>query len=237
MRLYELAYCSYSYACLESYDQATLDLRAATGPFVDPSNDDHVGPLFDWLRRWGCRQFKIDDEPLARDGLTNWWTRRSNDLPAAHRTLDEIDDEALGRIADAYEDLRGQTASWQQRASGRVMRSFGPAGAAKALYAIRPNACSPWDEPIRKRFGLGDDAEGYRRHLVRIRAELAEAVAELGPTGDASQLPALLDRADSSPVKLIDEHDWARYTRRFEPPSPEVLGQWTRWASGSAPSV
>lgn len=57
MRLYELAYCCRAYAPLDSYDTATVALREATGDCVDPDDPAQLGPLFAWLRKWGCRQF------------------------------------------------------------------------------------------------------------------------------------------------------------------------------------
>jgi hypothetical protein len=232
MRLYELAYCCHVYVRLGGYDYATVELREATGAAVDPGNEEHAAHLFTWLRRWGCRQFATNDEQIARESLANWWLAWRRRLPHVGRTLDEIDHHELDRIASAYEELRGRQASWQRRKTGRVKRTFGPAGAAKTLYAIRPNACSPWDEPIRRRFGLPETGDGYRRHLVRIQTELTEAVCDLEPGGSAAQLPALLDRTESSPAKLVDEHDWARYTRGFEPPPPELLARWAAWATG-----
>jgi len=231
VRLFELAYCCDVYSHLAGYDSATVELRAATGAAVNPSRERHIPPLFNWLRRWGCRQFAIADEEIAHKSLVTWWGVWRHRLPPVNRTLDAISDVGLDAIASAYEELRGRQASWQHRTTGRVTRTFGPAGAAKTLYAIRPNACSPWDEAIRAQFGLRDTGDGYRRHLVRVRAELAEAVADIGPGGSAKQLPALLGRADSSPAKLVDEHDWARFTRGFEPPAAEVLGRWADWAS------
>jgi 8-oxo-dGTP pyrophosphatase MutT (NUDIX family) len=64
------------------------------------------------------------------------------------------------------------------------------------------------------------------------REALAEAGAELGSDADASELPRLLERPLSSPVKLVDEHDWVGHTRGFTPPAPEVTMEWSRWASG-----
>jgi hypothetical protein len=220
MRLYELADCCRAYAALDSYDSATVVLREATGECVDPDNPADVASLFEWLRKWGCRQFVIDDEDVSHESLTAWWERWRNEVPTNDRTLDLLEDQALNSIAAAYEDLRTRQASWQRKQTGTFRWNFAPAGAAKALYAIRPNSCSPWDEPIRTRFELPETGDGYRRHLLRSRTELAEAVADLGPDADASQLPVLLNRPESSPVKLVDEHDWARYTRRFEPPPP-----------------
>ena len=152
-------------------------------------------------------------------------------MPAPDVTLDRASDDVLDVISAAFEDLRQRQASWQNRQDvGPVFRRFGPAGASKTLYAIRPNVCSPWDDPIRQAEGLPGTGAGYRQHLVNSREALAEAVTDLGPDGSATQLPALLNRPDSSPVKLIDEHDWARYTRGFAPPAPAVLAQWAAWA-------
>jgi hypothetical protein len=186
MRLYELAYCCHVYTHLAGYDGATVELRAATGAAVNPSRGRHIPPLFNWLRRWGCRQFAIADEQIARENLVKWWLAWRQQLPPVASTLDSIDDDGLDAIAGAYEELRRRQASWQRRETGRIARTYGPAGAAKTLYAIRPNACSPWDEAIRTQFGLPDTGDGYRRHLVRVRAELAEAVADLGSFGSAA---------------------------------------------------
>lgn len=231
MRLYELAYCCNAYVHLDGFDQATIELRDATGPFVDPGNPAHYEALFRWLRKWGCRQFKIADETIASASLASWWRAFGDQLPDPSATPDVLDDETLDRIAETFRDLSRRQASWQNRRDvGRVFRGFGPAGAAKTLYAVRPNSCSPWDDPIRRAEALPATSAGYRSHLTRTREALAEAVADLGPGGSAARLPVLLDRPDSSPVKLVDEHDWARYTRGVEPPSPAALARWSAWA-------
>jgi hypothetical protein len=227
MRLHELDYCCHIYTRLDAYDRADVELRAATGPTVDPADEDHHAPLLTWLRKWGCRQFSIQDEQTSRASLMSWWERWGPRLPPPERTLDELDDDALDTIAAAYDDLRQRQAGVQRRATGDVIRRFGPTGAAKALYAIRPNCCSPWDADIRERLGRAETGAGYREHLHRARDALAEAVGDLGPDGHAAQLPARVDRPVSSPVKLVDEHDYARYTRGFEPPTQALIERWT----------
>jgi hypothetical protein len=167
VRLFELAYCCNLYSN-EEYDRASLELHDATGPSVDPGNEHHVAPLFNWLRRWGCRQFAIGDEAVARASLVDWWSTWGGSLPPSELALDEVDDSGLDVIAGAYDDLRARQASWQRLPSGPVAKTFGPTGAAKTLYAIRPRSCSPWDDPIRKWLGVRVTAEGYRRHVVRI---------------------------------------------------------------------
>jgi len=231
VRLYELAYCCHLFGEIAGYDRASADLRAATGGAVDPADDRHAAALFDWLRRWGCRQFAVADEALSRESLRAWWLGYGDALPPPGRTVDELSDRELDAIADAYDDLRLRQASWQRRASGRVAATFGATGAAKALHALRPEACAPWDAAIRRGLGFGDGGDGYRRHLVRVRLELAEAVADLGPGATAAELPALLGRPDSSPAKLVDEHDWIRFAHGSGPPAPELLERWAAWAA------
>lgn len=46
---------------------------------------------------------------------------------------------------------------------------FGPTTAAKAMYAVRPNAFLPWDDAIRKKLGYREDAASYTQAL-RARA-------------------------------------------------------------------
>ena len=167
------------------------DGRAARGHRQGgrPARPDHAAALLTWLRHWGCRQFAVADEELSRASLADWWRAWGRKLPPPKRTVDALDDRALDAIAGAYDDLRGRQASWQRRADGNVAKTFGATGTAKALYAIRPNACPPWDEPIRRTLGLPETGEGYRRHLVRVQAEIAEAAADLGPGGERRRAP------------------------------------------------
>jgi hypothetical protein len=236
VRLYELAYCCHVFVVLAGEDRASSALRAATGRTVDPSRPEHSAALLTWLRRWGCRQFAVEDELIARESLAGWWALWGRRLPPPKRTVVDLSERELDAIAGAYDDLRVRQAAWQRRADGSVARTFGATGAAKALYAIRPNACPPWDEPIRRRLGLHEDGDGYRRQLVRVRAELAEAAADLGPGASAAEIPAAIDRPETSLAKLVDEHDWVRFTHGTEPPPPELLARWAGYACRASSS-
>jgi hypothetical protein len=236
VRLYELAYCCHVFVVLAGDDGATNDLQATTGRTVDPSKPEHAAALLTWLRRWGCRQFAVADEAIARESLAGWWSAWGHRLPPPKRTVVELGERELDAIAGAYDDLRVRRASWQRRADGKVAKTFGATGTAKALYAIRPNACPPWDEPIRRRLGFGESGEGYRRQLVRSQAELAEAAADLGPGGFAAEIPAAIGRPGTSLAKLVDEHDWVRFTHGTEPPPPELFERWATYARRAASS-
>jgi hypothetical protein len=235
VRLYELAYCCHVYVVLGGYDRSLAELRERTGNAVDPGNESHLEPLFIWLRRWGCRQFALADEHIARENVVDWWTSWQRRLPSARRTIDKLDERELDAIGDAFEDLRVRQASWQRMPSRSIAKTFGGTGTAKALFAIRPGVCPPWDEPIRRHFKLASTGDGYRRHLVRIQDELAEATADLEPGATAAQIPAAIGRPEASLAKLVDEHDWVRFTHGTEPPPPELFGRWATWAA-RAPS-
>ena len=231
MRLYELAYCSHVFVVLSGEDGATAELRAATGRAIDPTKPAHAAALLTWLRRWGCRQFAVADEELSRASLAEWWRECRRMLPPPGRPLHELGDAQLDAVAAAYESLRARQASVQRLPLRTVVKTFGATGTAKALYAIRPDACALWDEPIRRKLGLAETGEGYRRHLDRVRAEIAEAAVDLGRGRDAADIPAALGRAGTSVVRLVDEHDWVRFTHGTEPPPRELLERWAGWAA------
>jgi hypothetical protein len=80
------------------------------------------------------------------------------------------------------------------------------------LFAIRPQAVPPWDEPMRKAFGWGRvDAVEYATFLAAVRASLIRLAERLHV--EPSELPTALDRPLSSPVKIVDEFLWMRITR------------------------
>jgi hypothetical protein len=79
------------------------------------------------------------------------------------------------------------------------------------MYALRPNACAPWDVPIRYGLGIGENDAAYRAYLQLI----ARALTKTSERAEVAveDLPALVKRPESSPPKLIDEYLWMRITR------------------------
>src|SRR5690349_6566715 len=169
-----------------------------------------------WLRRWGCRHLRRDDNALASEALLEWADEWQAKLPAPGVTLDRLGDGALDALAAAYAALAEHPAGFRAGRRETIPVRFGATAAAKALYALRPDACPPWDEPIRAHFGWDGSAASYRAALERASAELAEAAASAGVA--VAELPALIGRPESSPPRLVDEHDWLRITRGHEPP-------------------
>lgn len=96
--------------------------------------------------------------------------------------------------------------------SGEIEVSFGDTAAAKTLFAIRPEAVPPWDEPIRLAFGWGPiDAERFERFLLTVRDTIRGLADRLA--SNVADLPALFGRPNSSAVKVVDEYLWIRVTK------------------------
>jgi hypothetical protein len=197
-----------------------------TGAVADLRDPVHRDALLRWLRRWGCRHLRRDDNALASEALREWAVAWEARLPAPKLGLDRLGDDELGVLAGAYGALAELAAGFRTGRSGPIPVRFGATAAAKALYALRPQACPPWDEPIRTHHGWDGSAASYRAALGRARAELTEAAASAGV--GVADLPALVGRPGSSPVRLVDEHDWVRLTRGHQPPAPEELERWWR---------
>ena len=229
MHLFELAYCCRLFAEAVGDDSASDRFREATGGSVDLGEDAHRGLLLRWLRAWGCRSLRREDDRRCRDALEAWWEEWRDSLPGPTSTLDALDDDALDAAAHAFAGLAQRVGPRRQSRERLIDVRFGATAAAKAMYAIRPAALLPWDDGIRRGLGYGSDAEGYRRALTRARAALNSAAKEAGVT--PSELPALLGRPRSTPPKLIDEHDLVRYTAGHEPPSRDELERWLAWAA------
>ncbi len=227
MRLFELAYCCRIYGEVAGYDRALGRFLAGTGGAVDLSDPKHRALTLQWLRDWGCRSLRTEDDRRSSRALKAWWATWVAELPTVDATLDTLDDDVLDAGAEAYADLAGRVGPRRQLRERVIDIQFGPTTAAKAMFAVRPNAFLPWDDAIRKKLGYKADAAAYRRALTRARDELREAVRDANV--DPAEMPRLIGRPESTPPKLVDEHDWVRYTAGHEPPTREVLEQWLSW--------
>jgi hypothetical protein len=230
MMLFELAYGCRLYADLTSYD-ASLEALRALAPEVNPYDPAHRAAMFDWLNDWGCRQFaKAHHATTASASLTTWarlWLTR---LPGPEAHLTELEDAQLRQCVAAYETLRDSAASVKRLASGRTTTvTFGPTGAAKTLFALRPNIFAPWDDPIRAARGWGADAASFLAYLRDTRRQLHSLSAEAGVA--VVELPALVGRPHSSPPKLVDEYNWIIWAKRCLPPTAAEVKQWAVWAA------
>jgi hypothetical protein len=230
MRLHELAFSCRVYGALTGYDSSLAKLRKATGAKLDPYNPSHQDVLFKWLNDWGCRQFSTAHHAtVAAPSLVAWASKWLTALPPDDVPLDAIDQAQFDQIGQAYGDLRARQAGTRTLSNGSTSNvEYGPVGAAKTLFAIRPNLCAPWDEFTLTRLGFDRSAASYSKYLQLVLSQLREVAIQAGI--EIAGLPALVGRAESTPPKLIDEYYWVTITRGFVPPTREELAKWLAWA-------
>jgi hypothetical protein len=95
---------------------------------------------------------------------------------------------------------------------------FGPKGAAKVLFALRPDARPPWDNAIREKHGYDGSRDSYREYLLSVRRSVRFLIEEASKLGiQPSDIPTYAGRPRSSLPKLIDEYNWVLITRAGKP--------------------
>jgi hypothetical protein len=194
-----------TFSALGDVDRATRELRAATGPRVDPALPEHGEALLAWLNAWGCRiRLPRPGEPTPfQDGLAGWWAEWGGTLPRS--TLAQLRDPQVERLGEAHASLAALTAT-----GGPRPRTLSSTAAAKTLFALRPRTVVPWDAAIAVALHGARDGNAFARHQ-RLGREWAMAL--LDETGLAEpQLAVAAGRPGASLAKLIDEYCYVRIT-------------------------
>jgi len=199
------------YAIVTDYDDSLNVLQRRTGTAIDFMRAAHRTALLAWLRQWGCRHLDLASEATSAAALRTWARQWVPELPDPARPLTKLNNDDITILAIAYAKLSSMVAGARRRATGDVAVTFGPTAAAKAVYALRPNACAPWDDPIRHALGMGGNDAAYRAYLHLVARALTNTADRAGIT--VARLPGKVGRPESSPPKLIDEYLWMRITR------------------------
>ncbi len=222
-----LVFVGQHYGALTGYDASYNELLRVTGGRVDPDLPAHRMCLLKWLNSWGCRQFKVADHPLASEELAAWYAEHRSLLPDAQQELVGCSTHSIVRLSMAYDTLRLRTACYQVRSGQRICTTFGPTGASKVLFALRPTIAIPWDFPERQALGFGDSAIGYQAYLLHAQDILHRAQTRCRWYGiNLSDLPRLLCRLTCTPAKLVDEYYWMVITKGIELPPQAELERW-----------
>ena len=188
-------------------DRATSALRATAGDALDLSLAAHRAALLGWLRAWGCRHLRVADSGRSSAALARWWRRWSDGLPPHGRSIVGLRERDLAHLEQAYAALASLPAARRATVAGDVTVTFGDTAAAKALFALRPLAFPPWDEPIRLAFGRSrGEGELYRRYVELTGDAVRGCAARLGV--GVSRLPTALGRPSSTPAQVVDEYLW-----------------------------
>jgi hypothetical protein len=200
------------FAALVGDDRRSNELRTATGGKVDLLLPAHRDALLVWLRQWGCRHLRTADNARSSRALLAWWKRHASDLPASGATLHGLGPAAFAKAGRAHADVAGRPAARRRHGDGEVDVTFGSTAAAKAMFALRPQAFPPWDEPMRAAFGwTGLDPSHYEEFLGLSKDALDGLAKRMGVR--VNELPEHLGRPDSTPARIVDEYLWMRLTR------------------------
>ncbi len=213
-----------AYAVATDYDDSLNILNRRTGASLDLGNADHRTAVLAWLRQWGCRHLNRSSEVTSSAALGAWAHTWVPKLPDTARVITELSTVEITTVAVAYDHLAETVAGARRLATRDGLVTFGPTAAAKTMYALRPNVCAPWDDPIRNGLGMGGNDAAYRTYLRLIALTLTKTTEQAGVAPE--DLPALVGRSGSSPPKLIDEYLWMRITRV----SPTIIRVDTAWA-------
>lgn len=218
MKLAHLRTACYLYNQFSDYDASYLSL-ATKYPNLQLKSKSQVIALIEWLRSWGCRQFKKTDEEISIDGIMKWYEINESKLPRPDDCLIDYDLSAnRRRIIGLFDDLSNRQAARKERNGQRIDVRIGPVGAAKTLFVLQPNLFSPWDTPIYRKLDLKGDGSGYVGYLSRIQEELNEVTAELQNAGmEWDDLSKILQKRHKAYPKVIDEYFWITITKRCDP--------------------
>lgn len=170
--------------------------------------------ILKFLNEWGCRQFKKENHKEAAKSLIDWHNRYFKYLPNHSSCLINKKEEEIAKYIEIFDALKESYASKDKRGT---IKTFGPIGAAKALFALRKNMFVPWDNAIIKGRYL-PNGKSYVDYLLNVRIELLKLKEECQKRNiEFERLPITLNNHFSSLVKLIDDYYWLTITRSFKP--------------------
>jgi hypothetical protein len=174
-------------------------------------------------------QHRSPRDSCRAPSLVAWASKWLTALPPDDVTLEAIDQAQFDQVGRAYGDLRARLAGRRTLPNGLTSNvEYGPVGAAKTLFALRPNLRAPWDDFTRSKLGFDRSAASYSKYLQLVLSQLNAVAIQAGI--EIAELPSLVGRTKSTPPKLIDEYYWVTITRGFVPPTREELAKWLEWA-------
>jgi hypothetical protein len=231
MKVIEVAFSGYVYSKMTDYDRSYLEFRTNVSRPLNLSEPAERLQTIKWLNKWGCRQFAIGYHDHASEQIGEWYRQFKHRLLDPGKTTLDMSAPEIATAGAAFENLSGRKASERKGHSGKKIDvRIGPTGAAKILFALRPDAYLPWDIPIRDDIAEDKPAITYPEYLNKAQFALRELSSDCQRLGIQLQdLPQLVGRPEQSLAKMIDEHNWVTITRSCPVPSPETLLQWTKW--------
>lgn len=233
IKLGELAWACYLYARFTNFDKAYIEFIKNTNNVLDLRKNQHRKLLLSWLNKWGCRQFSKEYHDLASEKIYSWYCQNKGKLFNNKKELLSLTKEELLAITEAYDLLKDCAASIRKlkKDTGKeVVVSFGPTGASKILFAIRPKALVPWDKAIRESLKYNGGKESFLAYLNHVKSELQELSNICKKQRiKLSDLPKLFNRPHSYVPKLLDEYYWVTVSNKCPSPDKKTLKLWSKW--------
>ena len=226
MKISHLRTACYLYNQFTDYDSSYLDLLRKY-PILELNQKEQVIALLKWLRSWGCRQFKNNDEDISINSIMKWYELNKSKIPSPTDCLIDYDlNKNKKVIIDLFSDLSNRKAATKERGVHEIDVRIGPVGAAKTLFALRPNLFSPWDTPIYNKLNLEGNGAGYVNYLFKIQNDLKDIRVALENTIiNWNDLFTYLEKQHKSYPKLIDEYYWITITQGCDPAKLEKFFQ------------
>ena len=148
MTINELKIACYLYERFTGFDIDYINLIQVGN--LDLTRANHINSLIKWLRKWGCRQFKVENTNMSIRNLQQWYLENLSRLPELQINLHSCTDEYIINFVQLFNSLANTKISERNNNNKLISVSVGAVGAAKILFALRPNVFSPWDKPIYK---------------------------------------------------------------------------------------
>ncbi len=231
MNLYELAFTCYIYNFSTSFNQTYIELQKKTGGSVDLVQEAHRKDLIVWLNKWGCRQFALDYHKEASKELLAWYKEGHIEKLPGSKKLWDLNDQELDQVGYIFDSLICKIASRPVKGGKEIPRTFGPTGASKILFALRPNIAVPWDSYIRKGLGYSGTGSSYVDYLKRLIEEIEELKKSCIENGHyLHEVPNIIGRDGSTIPQLAGEYFWVIETKKCYPPEQHIIQNWAQWS-------
>ena len=228
MKLYELAFTRHIYDAMTNYHVDYLKFLERTKPGFEMGKLEHRQELINWLNQWGCRQFALAYHDHACEELLDWYKGNCARLVPGDKPLWELTVEDIEVIPEVYDSLAERIAS--KKKDGRIAR-FGPTGASKILFALRPLAMIPWDIPIRTKLNSCGDGYSYVEYLVKALRKIESLMTSCQSHNiEVEDVPKVLGRNGATVAQMVGEYFWVTLTRECIPPPVEVAERWLKWS-------
>lgn len=224
MNLNELASACNLYNSKTNFDCSYINFLNSINKSLNINKPEHRKALLVWLNSWACRQFVIEYHDFASEQILDWYINVKSLIPEKSKNIWELTDNDFNKIKILYDTLVNTPVSKKYRDNKEIINHAGPTGAAKILFALRPDTLILWDNPMQKYFNEGHNGYAYIEYIKRVNEEINDLINQCENNNfTIKELPQKINRPNSSIPKLIDEYHWVTITKKWKLPKLEIF--------------